>query len=72
MMTMAEIQHTLADLIKFSSDQKPIEFVDAFNDIITSRVDTAINTKKIEVAQRMFNPSFDSDNEDTEIETEEE
>lgn len=55
MMTMAEIQYTLADLIRFSSDQKPIEFGDAFNSLIHSRIETAIDNKKVEVAQAMFN-----------------
>jgi hypothetical protein len=59
MMTMAQIQYTLADLVRFSSDQKPIEFEDAFNSMISSKIETAINSKKIEVAQAMFNPSLD-------------
>lgn len=69
---MAEIQHTLADLIQFSSDQKPIEFGAAFNSLIAAKIDSAIGTKKIEVAQRMFNPSLDSDDGQIETETEEE
>ena len=56
---MAQIQYTLADLVRFSSDQKPIEFEDAFNSMISSKIETAINSKKIEVAQAMFNPSLD-------------
>lgn len=58
-MTMAEIQYTLADLVRFSSDQKPIEFGNAFNSMISSKLETAINSKKIEVAKAMFNPSLD-------------
>jgi hypothetical protein len=68
MMTMAEIEHTLADLVKFSSDQKPIEFGAAFNALIASKVETAIDSKKIEVAQRMFNPSLEQI--ETEVEEE--
>ena len=71
-MTMTEIQNTLADLIKFSSEQKPIEFGDAFNSLIASRVEAAIDSKKIEVAKGMFNPSLDADEEDIEQESEEE
>lgn len=73
---MAEIQNTLADLVKFSSEQKPIEFGDAFNSLIASRIETAIDAKKIEVAKGMFNPSpeadEDIDTENTEQEPEEE
>lgn len=68
---MAEIEHTLADLIKFSSEQKPLEFGTAFNSLIASRVETAIDAKKIEVAKRMFNPSFDDEVEEPEQEQEE-
>jgi len=69
---MAEIENTLADLIRFSSEQKPIEFGNAFNSLIANRIETAIDAKKIEVAQAMFNPSFDADDEDIELESEEE
>lgn len=69
---MTEIQNTLADLIKFSSEQKPIEFGDAFNSLIASRVEAAIDSRKIEVAKGMFNPSLDAGEEDIEQESEEE
>jgi len=64
MMTMAEIQHTLADLVKFSSEQKPLEFGSAFSSLIAPKIETAINAKKIEVAQNMFN-SNDSESDES-------
>ena len=69
---MAEIENTLADLVRFSSEQKPIEFGNAFNSLIASRIETAIDAKKIEVAKGMFNPSLEADEEDSEQEPEEE
>lgn len=69
---MAEIQHTLADLVRFSSEQKPIEFGSAFNSLIASKIETAIDSKKIEVAQRMFNPTLDVDEDQEETDTGEE
>lgn len=69
---MAEIENTLTDLIKFSSDQKPIEFGNAFNSLIANRIEAAIDAKKIEVAKGMFNPSLEADDEDIEQESEEE
>ena len=69
---MTEIENTLADLVKFSSEQKPIEFGNAFNSLIANRIETAIDAKKIEVAKGMFNPSLEADNEDIEQESEEE
>jgi hypothetical protein len=60
--------YNITDLIGFSSQQKPAEFEAAFNSIISSRLETAINNKKIEVAQKMFNPieQEEIDIEDTE------
>lgn len=52
---MAEIQHTLADLIAFSSEQKPLEFGTAFDSLIQSKIGVAIDAKKIEMSQAMFN-----------------
>ena len=69
---MTEIENTLADLVKFSSEQKPIEFGNAFNSLIANRIETAIDAKKIEVAKGMFNPSLEADDEDIEQESEEE
>ena len=60
---MAEIQHTLADLVRFSSDQKPLEFGNAFSSLIAPKIDAAINARKIEVAQSMFN-SDDSESDE--------
>ena len=67
---MTEIEARVADLIKFSSNQKPIDFEDAFKAILQDRVASAIEGKKQEIAMNMFgNPS---DNEtDDEIETDE-
>jgi hypothetical protein len=67
---MTEIEARVADLIKFSSNQKPIDFEDAFKAILQDRVASAIEDKKQEIAMNMFgNPS---DNEtDDEIETDE-
>lgn len=48
-------EYNIADLVGYSAQQKPAEFEAAFNSIISSRLETAINDKKIEVAQKMFN-----------------
>lgn len=67
-MTMAEIEYTLADLIRFSSEQKPLEFGTAFNSLLASKISDEIGAKKVEVAQRMFNPNLDNDNNESEQE----
>jgi hypothetical protein len=68
MMTMAEIQHTLADLVKFSSEQKPLEFGSAFSSLIAPKIDAAINAKKTEVAHNMFNDNDSESDESDEAE----
>ena len=65
---MAEIQHTLADLVKFSSEQKPLEFGSAFSSLIAPKIDAAINAKKIEVAHNMFNSNDSESDESDEAE----
>lgn len=57
--------YTITDLLSFSSQQRPAEFEAAFNSVIASKLENAVNDRKIEVAQRMFNRI---DQEETEIE----
>jgi hypothetical protein len=64
---MTEIEYRVADLINFSSSQKPIEFADAFKSIITDRISSAIEAQKVNIAKSMFNddgPEEDEDDED--------
>ena len=63
---MTEInKYDIEDLIAASSSQKPIEFEQAFGDLIVSRLQTAINDKKIQVAQQMYgyNPELQTESE---------
>jgi hypothetical protein len=62
---MTEIEYRLADLINFSSSQKPIEFGDAFKSIITDRISSAIEAQKANIAKSIFNDGPE-DNEDDE------
>lgn len=68
---MTEIEARVADLINFSSNQKPIDFGDAFKSILQSKVGSAIENRKAEVAQRMFSAWDPSDVEETEYAEEE-
>jgi hypothetical protein len=68
MLTMTEIEYSLSDLIRFSSEQKPIEFGTAFNSLLTSKIESEIDARKIEVAQAMFNNHDDSETVDFEQE----
>lgn len=61
---MTEIEYRLADLINFSSSQKPIEFGDAFKSIITDRISSAIEAQKADIAKSIFNTDGPEDDED--------
>ncbi len=70
---MTEIEARVADLINFSSNQKPIDFEDAFKAILQTKVGSAIENRKAEVAQRMFatwEPSDDVESEEEDTDTE--
>lgn len=65
---MTEIEYRVADLLNFSSSQKPIEFKQAFDAVMLNKISDAIDQKKIEMAQSMFNPQVDiEDNEEDEV-----
>jgi len=51
---MTDIEYRVADLLNFSSQQKPIDFEQTFQSLIGDRLTYAIDQKKIEVAQHMF------------------
>lgn len=43
---MTEIEYRISDLINFSSNQKPVEFENAFRGIMAQKVADAIKDKK--------------------------
>jgi len=52
---MTDIEYRVADLINFSSNQKPVEFANAFEYILQDKLASAIETKKMEIAQHALN-----------------
>jgi hypothetical protein len=59
--------YTITDLIKYSVEQKPVDFEQAFNNLISDKLQMAVDVKKIEIAQNMFN-STENNLEDTDSE----
>jgi hypothetical protein len=47
-------KYSMEDLVVTAMQQQPMEFETAFNDLIIDRLQTAINDKKIAVAQQMY------------------
>lgn len=71
-------KYDIEDLISNSVNQKPLEFADAFNNLILDKLHNAIENKKMEVASQLYNYQRNSGNEteqedfDDEIDSEEE
>jgi hypothetical protein len=65
---MSDYKYDMSDLVSAAATQKPLDFEAAFNDLIVDRIATAINDKKISVAQQMY--GYTTDNEETEEELE--
>ena len=68
-MTM-DNKYDLTDLVVSAIEQKPLDFETAFNDQIVDRIRSAVEDKKIQIAQQMYN--YDPELEDEDNETEEE
>lgn len=48
-------KYELNDLITSAAMQEPLEFQNAFSDLVMDRVRTAVENKKVEIAQQMYN-----------------
>lgn len=46
---------SVSDLVVSAYEQKPLDFETAFNDLIVDRIRNAVEQKKIEIAQQMYN-----------------
>jgi hypothetical protein len=63
-------KYDIQDLVTATYEQKPIDFSNAFGDLIVDKLQSAVSFKKQELAQKMFNHDYDdtSDSEDYEEE----
>lgn len=59
-------KYSMEDLVATALQQQPMEFEAAFNDLIIDRLQTAINDKKIAVAQQMYGYESDSHQDNSE------
>lgn len=59
-------KYNLEDLITSSLDQRPIDFNDAFGNLMRDRIQIAVQNKKIDIAQKIYS------NDNSEVNTEEE
>ena len=59
-------EFTTSDLVRFSLDQKPIEFEDAFKSVITDKIASAIEDRKSEMARTVFSSAVHAETEQEE------
>ena len=55
MVALEHVNYTLADLVNFSSAQRPVDFENAFSQILGSRINDTVARHKITVAKQLFN-----------------
>jgi hypothetical protein len=68
-----ETTYSVRDLVKYSYEQKPVEFEQAFNSLLGDKIALAVDAKKLEVAQSTFNAYSEEDiNTEQDSDTEEE
>ena len=49
------------DIIDFAQQQKPVNIMQSFNDIMKERVAAAVSDRSVEVGAKMFNPDLDDE-----------
>lgn len=54
MIIMENDKYQIQDLINAAAQQKPIDFEQAFDDLLVDRLQSAIQDKKIQIAQQMY------------------
>jgi len=62
-------KYDVSDLVVSALEQRPLDFENAFNDLIIDRLQAAIQDKKIAIAQQMYGYEPNSE---TEIDNSEE
>lgn len=66
-------KYELNDLVISALEQRPTDFEAAFNDLIVGRISTAIENKKVEIAQQMYGYEPEQDyEEESELDNSEE
>lgn len=66
---MDDNKYTTDDLVVSAIQQKPVEFENIFGSLMVDRLQAAVEARKQEIAQTMFNPA-DEESIETEVEAE--
>jgi len=54
----------MSDLINFASEQKPIDFQNAFNDIMSTKIASAVSAVKDQLSKDVFSGLVSSDDQE--------
>lgn len=65
-------KYELNDLVVTALDQKPLDFETAFDNLVVDRIRSAIENKKIEIAQQMYGYEPSNEIEDVDFENDDE
>lgn len=49
------------DLLGFAIEKNPVDFADTFNNLIQQKQVEALEARKVELAQSMYTPAFETD-----------
>jgi hypothetical protein len=63
---MSDNKYSVEDLVAAATQETPVEFENIFNDLIVDRLQNAVENRKAEMAQTMFNPASSEEQEDFE------
>lgn len=61
-----ETELNTSNLLMHSIEQKPLDFADVFDQLVKDRLADAIADKKIEIAQTIFNPPVEIEDDEEE------
>lgn len=65
-------KYELNDLVVAALDQKPLDFETAFDNLVVDRIRSAIENKKIKIAQQMYGYEPSNEIEDIDFENDDE
>jgi hypothetical protein len=60
---MENNKYDVSDLVISAMEERPLDFENAFNDLIIDRISSAIHDKKVQIAQQMY--GYNDDDADT-------
>ena len=63
-------ERDMFDLINFADEQKPIDFENAFNDLMSSKIASAVSARKDQLARGIFSNQVEPESDQEGVEEE--